>query len=765
MFVAIWLSTGATVFSIVVCFVVAQIIFCISLRTTPHLKGHFSVASRFMSKNSFDGTQGSQGRRSASEDLNESNSSRSRQVVTLPRIDHTGKSRFFPPSRLRASKEAYRPSTLSPVREEDRFFGGVGSNGVPGVSPVLSSLSNQTSIRHASSPFTVCCHKCRTSCCECHQSGTDTEFIVHGSSTYEHEVVGDPVATCSHQDLATRDRQTSVQMTSNPWLQLYETCNDVYVVEENCDSTKQIDNFRKFSAVDQRSVPVPVTSQDTQTQSAMYTTDDAFDLPYYGDYFTDESSHHVERSGSKIGRRNSVNAENPHFQRSPGLVLNALNDNRKGPYGYEGYDADDDDVFEQESKKSQMELVVNMYGDEDYQSARGNSQYNTYSGKSTSAKRKSLKHRLSGKFKAKSSLKRLSTVNQNKETSLPEDGDDKQGRKLSKKRPEFGNGDSRILKRTISPPLVDLMPEENIPYFLRNHPETWKYILPNDPPEEHDGYSFPNLLNEVKQYESPTSLPETTVYSPATPHIINKYSTFKPLKNKQTVAQAEGIRDSNVYSVPIDMMSRHSSTHELLNSSLIPIPTNNSGRSTPRYSYVSCLDSSLENHEDSSRFRRTDYSSDSGVRYKPYTSSNGVRPKTIARDKVARSGSRRASLVKDYVNYLESSSFEPIKFADPSNTSYIARSQTRLGIHPVPTIKEDSEEHQRLGTDCTSTEIDQTNGGIALSNYFSDLHQTEDVDTENQVSLEHKNCKRKMSTPLIRRPTFPPPPPPLEGSD
>ena len=184
----------------------AMIIFCLSLRSSPHLKGHLSVASRFMSKNSFDGTQISHGRTSALEDLNGSDStSRSRQVVPLPRIDNTGKSRFFPPSRLRASKEAYRPSTLSPVREE-KFFGGV--EGAPGSSAVLSTNSNHTSVTHAPSPISVCCHKCRISCCECHQQGTGIGYVKHDvCSLKSHGVRGVSVScSCTNQDFTFSDQ-------------------------------------------------------------------------------------------------------------------------------------------------------------------------------------------------------------------------------------------------------------------------------------------------------------------------------------------------------------------------------------------------------------------------------------------------------------------------------------------------------------------------------------------------------------------------------
>ncbi|XP_018018057.1 uncharacterized protein LOC108674604 isoform X2 [Hyalella azteca] len=44
---AVWLSTGATCVALVASFIVAQVVFCLSIRSPVHLKGHFSLASRY----------------------------------------------------------------------------------------------------------------------------------------------------------------------------------------------------------------------------------------------------------------------------------------------------------------------------------------------------------------------------------------------------------------------------------------------------------------------------------------------------------------------------------------------------------------------------------------------------------------------------------------------------------------------------------------------------------------------------------------------
>ena len=56
-FTAIWLSTAATCVSIVVSFMIAQMVFCISLKNSPHIKGHFSVRSRYSSRNCVERSQ------------------------------------------------------------------------------------------------------------------------------------------------------------------------------------------------------------------------------------------------------------------------------------------------------------------------------------------------------------------------------------------------------------------------------------------------------------------------------------------------------------------------------------------------------------------------------------------------------------------------------------------------------------------------------------------------------------------------------------
>ena len=753
-------------------FVVAQIIFCLNLRNSPHIKGHFTLASRYNSKSLGEDVHQNNNHHSDSEMPNDSEiSARSRKVV-LPGLTYGGKSRFYPPSRLRASPDCnISSSTLSPVGTKSLLHsdsktvlsapatGSIGVNFGNVACGKANEIFCDSEEDTVNSAFALNLHKaevefnnCNSRSCNqfkgtSHDTDADTFKRLHYTgSLYARS--GNRPSKEYYVDNATfgtfRRKPSSIRIESTNYVENVITGDVVHnSVRQNTGESNQLCSGQTFNA----------------------SGEDIYDLPYYGNYLSDN-----EDMSKKIQPPKGINTIfEDSFQSTSD---NNLHSRTLG----DDYDADCDDVFEVNNTNKKTS-VANMYGEDVCLRDKRKQAYNTIAGVHSGYKRKSLKKRLSGRFKSKTnSYKKPKTCTRNA------GGNSEIGTNVCNLQ-DHNCGATEIVGQfntlCTTENNQDIMPEDNVPYFLRNHPQSWKYILPdtsdNSIPEDSVANVQPNP--EVSSRSSSQDLLDRHIFT-------TKYSTFKPNRPKAIYNSENQVLDDIVYSQPIDMLTHEASDSRELSSSRMSFAT--LSRPISRKSYISCFDtpsyinlpddiSASRIPKSNTRIRHTisdryppsasctnlDNASGSTFIKKsnkdwnscPDTFHNTNRPV----NNNTKDSNSRVSLVKEYVDYLESSSFSPMRYA-PTDLNLIRISKRNQCPYSIAEHNEESPKN-----DSAYCDFDNITKPVYFSpKSFSTLSTNGRNNTNRKSDISDQSKRRIQSrSSSIRRPMLPPPPPPI----
>ncbi|KAF2363844.1 hypothetical protein FHG87_005404 [Trinorchestia longiramus] len=690
---AVWLSTGATCLALVASFVVAQVVFCLSLRSPVHLKGHFTLASRYNTS-----AFSSSPKDNPSEDVfqsrdDEETVSRNRQVV-LPKLSSDGKSRFFPPSRLRASHD-YDSSMLLPV----------GRDRLP--SSETTSFSVDACSRHNTHNRGYLKH-------ELGVNGDLLQPITNSNLVHlrcdDNSVI--PQTSLTHVERSTlhdgRSQACSPTSTISSFLHFGDS-NSKYLDNEFGNHVNQTyvlantgqthgytsDQNNLVTQFDDRTVPI------NNLKDMRRLSEGTYDLPYFGPYLTEDEA--GEKNRVIELRKEAVHIDDGSFAReSPAFAP------VHSPEYDKDYDGDEDEVFDSEKQNNSNDF--SKLDDEVILRNRSPHAYHTIAGRAGGVRRKSFKDKFSLRLRRKSnSYKRTKPIRKDELASDEFSTDiikrNTIDRRATGRIPSYGLenafSESKVNKKNSA--VREIMPEESVPYFLRNHPNSWNFILPKSDLEK-DSTNEDCSESQGEYVVASNDEDQGTFY---TPHLINRYSTFRPGRYSRIESH-----QPDAYSDPFDM-SRPSDFRRA--SDAYSLHSNTMRPSFLKKSYIECVESPFKLsgpgvHEQNLPYamslKRNKFTggSRSSMTESCFSSHRFNRDKFVPKcsniltgdaktnnlEDMHHQSNRKSSLVKDCVEYLESARFSPaLNVSQVQNANmYFSRNVAQRPVQAIPEMNE-----------------------------------------------------------------------------